>query len=302
MVLLDVGAPLDAGAPLTAAVNADRSSGDRYAGPPPTSAVRYRAPVPGPIVVVRRFEAPPLPYAAGHRGVDLAAPPEQVVLTAARGRVSFAGPVAGRGVVVIAHADGIRTEYEPLRPLVSAGSLVAAGQPIGLLRGQHDRCPPARCLHWGARRGGVYLDPMLLLRPLGPVRLLPWPPGARTAAVVGALPQAAVGALPLHAVGAARSGATTVGLGARATRFGGAGSRDGFACAGQPVVTRSWVSTQLAPPWGGRQPNPWPAVPVGRRASAPRISAAFYAQRGSGGQREAASWMLARYARGCARE
>ena len=30
------------------------------------------------------------------------------------------------------------------------------------------------CLHWGARRGDTYLDPLSLLRPLGPVRLLPW--------------------------------------------------------------------------------------------------------------------------------
>ncbi len=89
--------------------------------------------------------------------------------------MTFAGQVAGRGLVVIAHADGVRTEYEPVRPLVPAGSAVAAGEPIGVVHGKHGRCQVDRCLHWGARRGEAYFDPMLLLRPLGPVRLLPWP-------------------------------------------------------------------------------------------------------------------------------
>jgi murein DD-endopeptidase MepM/ murein hydrolase activator NlpD len=89
--------------------------------------------------------------------------------------VTFAGPVAGRGVVVIAHPDGVRTEYEPVQPQVEVGAAVQGGEPIGRLAGRHPGCAPRRCLHWGARRGDTYLDPMSLLRPLGPVRLLPWP-------------------------------------------------------------------------------------------------------------------------------
>jgi hypothetical protein len=34
--------------------------------------------------------------------------------------------------------------------------------------------PALGCAAWGARRGDIYLDPLELLRPLGPVRLLPW--------------------------------------------------------------------------------------------------------------------------------
>jgi murein DD-endopeptidase MepM/ murein hydrolase activator NlpD len=135
----------------------------------------YSAPIPGPLHVLRPFEPPPTPYAAGHRGVDLAASPGAAVLAAADGQVTFAGSVAGRGVVVILHADGIRTEYEPVAPLVAPGQAVARGQPIARLRGQHDHWPSGQCLHWGARRGDTYIDPMSLLRPLGPVRLLPWP-------------------------------------------------------------------------------------------------------------------------------
>ncbi len=88
--------------------------------------------------------------------------------------IRFAGQVAGRGVVVVAHPDGVSTEYEPLLVLVRVGARVGAGQPIGRLAGPHRGCPAAGCLHWGARRGEQYLDPLSLLRPLGVVRLLPW--------------------------------------------------------------------------------------------------------------------------------
>ena len=38
---------------------------------------------------------------------------------------SFAGPVAGHGVVSVQHDDGLRTTYEPLVPSVRAGDVVA---------------------------------------------------------------------------------------------------------------------------------------------------------------------------------
>jgi hypothetical protein len=147
-------------------------------GLPPAAAIAYRPPLAGQLHVLRPFEPPPTPYAAGHRGVDLNAPARGWVLAAGAGRVTFAGPVAGRGVVVIAHPDGIRTEYEPVAPSVTPGHAIAQGARIGRLDGQHDRWPPGRCLHWGARRGEQYLDPLALLHPLGPVRLLPWALGA----------------------------------------------------------------------------------------------------------------------------
>jgi len=134
----------------------------------------YRPPVAGPVQVLRGFSPPATPYGAGHLGVDLASQNGDPVLAAAAGLVRFAGQVAGRGLLVIAHPDGISTEYEPLEPAVAAGASVVAGQPIGRLAGPHPGCPAASCLHWGARRNGRYLDPLSLLRPLGVVRLLPW--------------------------------------------------------------------------------------------------------------------------------
>lgn len=152
---------------------AQRSLRPGAAGRP--SPVAYRAPV-EPVRVLRGFEPPASPYGPGHHGVDLAVRAGQLVSSAGAGVVTFAGPVAGRGVVVVAHADGVSTEYEPLAPSVTAGATVAAGAVIGRIAGTHDGWAPGACLHWGARRGGSYFDPLTLLRPLGPVRLLPWGP------------------------------------------------------------------------------------------------------------------------------
>ena len=131
----------------------------------------WSAPFPE-VTVTRPFDAPASPYGPGHRGVDLAAEPGAAVLAAGDGVVVFAGMVAGRPVVSVDHAGGLRTTYEPVDPAVGAGQAVARGSPVGTLRTGHDGCPAAACLHWGLRRGETYLDPMLLLRPPR-VRLLP---------------------------------------------------------------------------------------------------------------------------------
>lgn len=140
---------------------------------PALAPVSYAPPV-SPMRVIRAFDPPATQYGSGHRGVDLTAPQGDVVRSAGDGVVRFAGSVAGRGLVVVQHADGIRTEYEPLHPSVSKGAVVRRGQALGVVRGTHRGCESASCLHWGARNAQDYLDPLLLLRQLGPVRLLPW--------------------------------------------------------------------------------------------------------------------------------
>jgi murein DD-endopeptidase MepM/ murein hydrolase activator NlpD len=134
---------------------------------------RYDWPLPGRPAVVRGFDPPPHRYGRGHRGIDLAGVPGLPVLAAASATVVFAGPVAGRPVVSIQHRGGLRTTYEPVLAVVSAGDVVAAGQRIGTLAAGHPGCGMAACLHWGLRRGDEYLDPLQLLAP-GPLRLLPW--------------------------------------------------------------------------------------------------------------------------------
>lgn len=157
LVLLGVAAPVPAGA--SPAV-------------PPRFAP-WAAPLGGVLDVAHPFERPPGPYAAGHRGVDLGGVPGSVVLAAGNGVVVFAGTVAGRPVVSIDHAGGLRTTYEPVDPTVAAGQAVARGSPIGVLLAGHAACPREACLHWGLRRGETYLDPMRLLHPVR-VRLLPF--------------------------------------------------------------------------------------------------------------------------------
>lgn len=121
--------------------------------------------------VVSGFDPPTSAYGAGHRGVDLAGHAGQTVRAAAAGRVTFAGRLAGRGVVVVGHG-ATRTTYEPVTAGVRVGDTVTAGEPIGTLEAAGSHCPPAACLHWGLLEGEVYLDPLTLVG-AGPVRLLP---------------------------------------------------------------------------------------------------------------------------------
>lgn len=128
-------------------------------------------PLPGPHDVSRPFAPPATRYGTGHRGADLPGSPGSVVRAAGAGRVSYAGRLAGRGVVVIVHGD-LRTTYEPVTTSVAVGASVAAGAEIGRLDAAHLGCPVAACLHWGLRRGEAYLDPVRLVD-RGPARLLP---------------------------------------------------------------------------------------------------------------------------------
>jgi murein DD-endopeptidase MepM/ murein hydrolase activator NlpD len=137
----------------------------------PPSGPAYVWPVDLPHVV-RSFDPPPQPWLRGHRGVDLAAAAAAPIRAAGAGTVTYAGALAGRGVVTVTHANGLRTTYEPLTPSVSVGDHVTPGQPIGALVPGHPGCPAAACLHWGLRDGDTYLDPLALLG-RGPVRLLP---------------------------------------------------------------------------------------------------------------------------------
>ncbi len=133
-----------------------------------TGLPRGRWPVAG--AVVTAYDPPEVRWGAGHRGVDLAAEPGAAVSATATGTVTYAGVLAGRGVVVVDHGS-VRTTYEPVVAEVAVGQQVGAGERIGTLAAGHD-CPASACLHWGLRAGEDYLDPLLLIGP-SEVQLLP---------------------------------------------------------------------------------------------------------------------------------
>ncbi|WP_399889604.1 murein hydrolase activator EnvC family protein [Streptomyces sp. BBFR51] len=146
---------------------------------PAVPAVAGLWPVGGRPAVLRRWEPPATPYGPGHRGVDLAAAGGAPVRAVAAGRVSFAGRVAGRGVVSLELTGTgdppLRTTYEPVEVSVKKGDEVAAGEVLGTVAPTGSHC--TACLHWGLLRGEVYLNPLSLLPPwllnAGPSRLLP---------------------------------------------------------------------------------------------------------------------------------
>ena len=121
--------------------------------------------------VVAGFDPPSDPWGSGHRGVDLAGRVGQPVRASLAGTVTWAGPIAGKGVVTVSHG-ATRTTYEPVAASVSVGDRLRAGDRIGELVVPFSHCFPAACLHWGLLRGETYLDPLSLVG-AGPVRLLP---------------------------------------------------------------------------------------------------------------------------------
>jgi murein DD-endopeptidase MepM/ murein hydrolase activator NlpD len=127
-------------------------------------------------VVVHGFDAPTPTWNPGHRGVDLAGVPGQPVYAAGGATVVYAGMLAGRPVISLAHPGGLHTSYEPVRAVARVGQRVTAGSVIGELVAGHPRCPAAACLHWGAMWGAAaradYVDPLPLLTST-PIRLKP---------------------------------------------------------------------------------------------------------------------------------
>lgn len=114
--------------------------------------------------VVRGFARPASAWAAGHRGIDIQGSPGSTVRAPVAGRVTFVGPVAGRGVVVLRTLDDEDVTLEPLDASVLLGDVVNAGDFVGVLRAGH---LGDNALHVGIRVRGEYVDPSTYL-PLPP--------------------------------------------------------------------------------------------------------------------------------------
>lgn len=131
----------------------------------------WRWPLAGEPAILAPFDKPEKNWLPGHRGVDLAASAGDAVFAPQRGRVSFASVIVDRPVLVIDHGSGFKTSIEPVSAEVSVGDWVEAGTKVGqAASGAH--CS-GRCIHWGVRLDGEYIDPVLLIRDMRPSILLP---------------------------------------------------------------------------------------------------------------------------------
>jgi murein DD-endopeptidase MepM/ murein hydrolase activator NlpD len=127
-------------------------------------------PVVGP--VIRSFDAPDSPYGSGHRGIDIAAPVDSSVRSPAAGTVAFAGSIAGEVFVAIDHGGGLRSTYSWLASSsVEEGDAVFAGDAIARSGAGHPGSSVAH-VHFGAKRDGIYVDPLSLLAPASVVHLI----------------------------------------------------------------------------------------------------------------------------------
>lgn len=173
-ILAVVVVALPAGA--AGATNADaaaRAPADAMSGPVGSAEIGddWTWPVARPVLVIAQFLAPPTPYSAGHRGIDIATVVGAEVVAPAPGVVTFAGPVAGRDVIAIDHGEGLVSAIEPVSAGVGVGEHVGAGEPLGLVAtGGH--CD-VRCVHFGVRLHGAYVSPLLLLGGVPRAVLLP---------------------------------------------------------------------------------------------------------------------------------
>ena len=164
-------------------------------------------PLRGIPVIERPFTPPTTAYGAGHRGVDLQASVGTPVLASGPGQVTYVGVLAGRGVVTVTHAGGLRTTYEPVQPSIRLGATVIRGTVLGHVATGHGSCRRPTCLHWGLLRGSTYLDPLSLLD-RAPVVLLPVTVGVAPSAP-RAPPRAPPRATPRAASRATTAAATT---------------------------------------------------------------------------------------------
>lgn len=123
------------------------------AQPAVAQTVVLRPPVDAP--VLDPYRLPDGGYGAGNRGIEYDTAPGVRVDAAGPGLIVFAGPVAGRTWVTVAHEGGLLTSYGPLAAtMVDTGDVVVRGGRLGSTTGP---------LHFSTRIDGEYVDPASLL-------------------------------------------------------------------------------------------------------------------------------------------
>ncbi|MEO8678077.1 MAG: peptidoglycan DD-metalloendopeptidase family protein [Vicinamibacterales bacterium] len=116
---------------------------------------------------------PILGYARAHNGVDYHAPTGAPVASVAPGVVTMAGWTSGGGRTVrVRHANGYESEYLHLSAIsVRAGARVGQGDLIGRVGATGLATAPH--LHYGLRKNGSYVNPILEHRNMPPGEPVP---------------------------------------------------------------------------------------------------------------------------------
>lgn len=118
-----------------------------------------------PLHIIRYYDPPLSPWGAGNRGVDIHVNPGQKIRAVGTGTVVVAQNIVNRGVISITHSKSLRSTYTHIRPCVTSGEYVVAGQTIGYAE--------STVLEWGMKTATkTYLDPLQFIT--GTIQLLPW--------------------------------------------------------------------------------------------------------------------------------
>ncbi|MGB3413573.1 MAG: peptidoglycan DD-metalloendopeptidase family protein [Microbacteriaceae bacterium] len=114
--------------------------------------------------ILRNFLVPSLVLDPKHRGLDIALEEGNQLRSPSSGIVRFSGFVVDRYLLTIDHGKGLISTFEPIETQLLAGDTVARGQIIGQLpaQGEPKHCAVS-CFHFGVRKNGKYLNPLLLL-------------------------------------------------------------------------------------------------------------------------------------------
>jgi murein DD-endopeptidase MepM/ murein hydrolase activator NlpD len=101
-----------------------------------------------------------------HAGIDLGGPYGAPIVAATDGCISYAGPMAGYGeVMMINDWDGTETVYGHMSSFVRTSGCVSAGETIARIGSAGDATGPH--LHFEVRVGGVPVDPVPFLAQRG---------------------------------------------------------------------------------------------------------------------------------------
>lgn len=118
---------------------------------------------------------PILHYTRAHNGVDYAAPTGAPVVSVAAGVVTFAGWNGGGGrTVKVRHASGYQSEYlhlSKIDPGIRSGIRIAQGQIVGRVGSSGLATGPH--LHYGLKRNGTYVNPVVEHRNMPPGEPVP---------------------------------------------------------------------------------------------------------------------------------